>query len=132
MIASRMTPKKILLVDDDRDLVDLWKRFLVEAGYEVDIAYDGREGLGLALKGGYALVVLDAMMPRMDGLGVLEQMNSADPRPNNGPVVMISNLDRYSLSAKAVKLGALGCITKSNTNPAAFVSEVKKFLTQVG
>jgi len=126
-----MKIQRILLVDDDRDLIDLWKRYLKEAGYEVDVAYDGVEGLEMAKKDHYSLIVLDEMMPKMDGLAVLAGMNTDRDQGKIHRVVMVTNLDRDTMSSQAMKMGALGCISKTDVDPGAFVERVKSFLMQV-
>lgn len=131
-MATTSVPPKILLVDDDVDLVGIWKRYLVEGGFAVETAHDGEEGLVKALEGGFSLVVLDAMMPKMDGLAVLEALSKQPPKQKNGPAVLITNLSRDVVSAQAMKAGAVGCITKVDVDPGAFVEQIKKFVQMRG
>ncbi|HLY41955.1 MAG TPA: response regulator transcription factor [Terracidiphilus sp.] len=64
----------LLLVDDDAELCGMMREFFAEAGHHLDCAYDGREGLAGALSGKYDLVILDVMLPVIDGFTVLQQM----------------------------------------------------------
>lgn len=80
---------KILVVDDQKHIVRLVQITLEKAGYEVIPAYDGVEALELVEKDPPDLIVLDVMMPRMDGFEVLQRLQ-ADPRFQRIPVVMLT------------------------------------------
>jgi two-component system alkaline phosphatase synthesis response regulator PhoP len=68
------TPARILVVDDEAHLADGIRENLQAEGYETAVAYDGREGLAVIGKGGFDLIVLDVMMPNMDGLELCERL----------------------------------------------------------
>jgi two-component system response regulator CpxR len=76
----------LLLVDDDAELCTMMKEFFAEAGHRVDCACDGGEGLARALNGVYDLVILDVMLPTLDGFSVLEQLR----RRKDLPVIMLT------------------------------------------
>jgi two-component system response regulator CpxR len=76
----------LLLVDDDAELCGMMKEFFAEAGHRLDCAYNGREGLSSALNGAYDLMILDVMLPIMDGIAVLQQLR----RRKNLPVIMLT------------------------------------------
>ena len=80
-----MTPT-ILVVDDDAELCELMTEYLSQHGYRVDVAADGRAGLGLVLGTSYDLVILDGMLPVLDGLEVLAQLR----RRSDVPVIMLT------------------------------------------
>ena len=67
---------RILVVEDEHKLAGVLKRGLEEEGYAVDVAYDGEEGLALALTTPYDLIVLDVMLPQLDGLTVCHQLRA--------------------------------------------------------
>jgi CheY-like chemotaxis protein len=119
---------RILLVDDDRDLVGIWQQVLTEAGYEVETAGDGEEGLVKVRQGGYQLVLLDGMMPKLDGIGFLEKLSRINPKPIIGPIVMVSNLAPDVVAENAARWGASGCISKVELDPGQLVNQVKKFI----
>jgi DNA-binding response OmpR family regulator len=73
--------RKILVIEDDRDIAALVQLHLRDLSYEVDVAEDGAHGLARALSGGYDLVVLDVMLPSMDGLEVCRQLRSQPGYP---------------------------------------------------
>ena len=72
---------KVLLVDDDVELVDMLKEYLSIEGFAVDTAYSGEVGLARAISGEYSLVVLDVMMPRMSGIEVLKHLRQRSSLP---------------------------------------------------
>jgi DNA-binding response OmpR family regulator len=76
----------LLLVDDDAELCGMMKEFFAEAGHRLESAYNGREGLARALQGAYDLVILDVMLPILDGLTVLQQLR----RRRSLPVIMLT------------------------------------------
>jgi two-component system response regulator CpxR len=76
----------LLLIDDDAELCGMMKEFFAEAGHRLESAYNGREGLILALQGAYDLVILDVMLPILDGLTVLQQLR----RRRSLPVIMLT------------------------------------------
>jgi len=77
---------ELLLIDDDAELCGMMREFFAEAGHKLDTAYNGREGLACALRGGYDLVILDVMLPGIDGFAVLQQLR----RKKDLPVIMLT------------------------------------------
>lgn len=76
----------LLLVDDDAELCGMMREFFTQAGHHLEIAYSGREGLASALRGGHDLIILDVMLPGIDGFAVLEQLR----RKKDLPVIMLT------------------------------------------
>ncbi|MDB5702928.1 MAG: two-component system, OmpR family, response regulator [Sphingomonas bacterium] len=95
--------KKILVVEDDATTADYVTKGLVENGYVVDRAADGREGLFHALTGDYAAVILDRMLPGMDGLAVLGAIRSASI---GTPVIILSAVGSTNERVKGLKAGS--------------------------
>ena len=124
--------QKILVVEDDQFLRELYNQLLTEEGYEVDLAADGEEGLSKILKGGYDLVLLDIMLPKMDGLEILRRSKKQPSEKPNGSVVLLTNLGQDSIIKEGFNLGASGYLIKSSMNPDQVLSEVKVFLTKSG
>ena len=79
-------PLSLLLVDDDVELCGMMKEFFGGAGHTLDSAYNGREGLASALRGSYDLLILDVMLPEIDGFAVLQQLR----RLKSLPVIMLT------------------------------------------
>src|ERR1035438_2618785 len=72
---------RLLVIDDDLELCRLLQRYLAGVGYRTEVAASGREGIPLALSGGFELVVLDIMMPDMSGFDVLRRIRSESRTP---------------------------------------------------
>jgi DNA-binding response OmpR family regulator len=119
--------KRILLVDDDIDLGDLYAKYLLEAGFEVDVCRDGGEAVDKVKENHYDLILLDIMMMHMDGLTFLKV---AGPWLEKTGVVMLTNLSRDGMAEKAVAEGAVGFINKTDIDPGGLVIKVKGFLGQ--
>jgi DNA-binding response OmpR family regulator len=85
-IGERQKQLSLLLVDDDAELCGMMREFFAEVGHKLDTAYSGREGLANALRAGYDLMILDVMLPGIDGFAVLEQVR----RKKALPVIMLT------------------------------------------
>ncbi len=96
------TPKHILVVDDDQALVNTLHDKLISKGYEVSVAHDGKEGLTQALANHPDLILLDIMMPQMNGWEVLDGLNE-DTWGKTARVVMLSNSDDMENVSQAVE-----------------------------
>jgi two-component system copper resistance phosphate regulon response regulator CusR len=94
---------KLLVVEDDKKTATFLKRGLSEEGFVVDICGDGRDGMEAALSGQYALMVLDVMLPLMDGWGVLEGVRK---NASQLPVLMLTAQDAVSHRIRGLSLGA--------------------------
>src|SRR5260370_16036787 len=85
-LPNRLIPVSLLLIDDDIGLCGLMKEFFIEQQMEVETANDGRSGLALALSRRFSLVLLDVMLPAMDGFQVLREIR----RKSSVPVIMLT------------------------------------------
>jgi len=90
---------------------------------------DGQTGLDAAKKGGYDLILLDIMLPKMDGLQVLKTLEESN-NEKNGPIVMLTNLGQDSIVRDALKNGASGFLIKSSMTPDQVLHEVRVFLNK--
>jgi DNA-binding response OmpR family regulator len=105
---------------------------LREEGYDIELAGDGEEGLLKISKGGYDLVLLDIMLPKIDGLEIMRRLKKQKPEKPNGSIVLLTNLGQDSIIKEGFSLGASGYLIKSAMNPDQVLSEVKVFLTKGG
>ncbi len=121
-------PGKILLIDDDQDTRDIYSEFLTDAGYSVELAKDGEEGLAKILQGGYDLILLDIMMPKIDGITILKKLKETPPSVYNGPIVMLSALDQEHVVKSAMDLGAAGFLAKTGLTPEDALKKIPEFL----
>ncbi|MGG3573926.1 response regulator transcription factor [Bacillus gobiensis] len=100
--------KKILIIDDDTELCRLLKKCMESEGYKADVAYTGKEGLKLLAGDEYHLVILDVMMPEMDGMSVLTLIR----KTKNTPVLMLTAKGNELDKVLGLKAGADDYMTK--------------------
>ena len=117
--------KKILIVEDDQLVATAYKKRFREAGYEVDWASDGLEGIKMMGTLKPDIVLLDLLMPRLDGIEVLKYIR-AHPDLKNLPVVVFSNSYMTNLVENAWLAGADQCLMKASTTPAQLFDAVGK------
>jgi CheY-like chemotaxis protein len=120
---------KVLVVDDDRIVSDMYRLALSRAGHEVVVANDGAAGLQAATTDGPDIVFLDVRMPKMDGIEVLRNL-MADDATRNLPVVMLSNYDDPRLVRSSLSLGAKEYLVKAGTNPAELGQIVSRWVSR--
>jgi CheY-like chemotaxis protein/tRNA A-37 threonylcarbamoyl transferase component Bud32 len=102
---------RVLVVDDDEGNRDVLGRRLQREGYAVVVAAGGHEALALMAQGPVDVVLLDVLMPDLDGLAVLKRLK-ADPATHDVPVIMISALDELSAIARCIEAGAVDYLPK--------------------
>lgn len=119
--------KKILIMEDDKFLSEMYSTKLKEAGFEIITADDGEEGLRLIKEKNPDLVLLDIVLPRMDGFEVLQNLKK-DKNLKNILVVALTNLGQKEEVEKGIKLGADDYIIKAHFTPTEVVAKVKKML----
>lgn len=122
--------QKLLVVEDDQFLRDLYNELLTDEGYEVDLAEDGEVGAAKIQNGGYDLVLLDIMLPKIDGLEILRRLKGNPTKTPNGPIVLLTNLGQDSIIKEGFTLGASGYMIKSSMNPDQVLTEIKVFLSK--
>jgi len=119
--------KKILLVEDDPFLIDIYSTKLTETGFKVLLAKDGVQALDLVKKEKPSLVVLDIVLPHIDGWQVLKQIKEIDA-VKNLKIVILSNLSQKEEVEKGLSLGADKYLIKSDHTPSRVVEEIKELL----
>ena len=119
-------PKKILIVDDEPQIVEICSDYLKAAGYETVTASNGAQGLSLARREKPDLVVLDLMMPEMDGLDVCREIR----RESNVPIIMLTARVEETDKLIGLELGADDYITKP-FSPRELVARVRVVLRRV-
>ncbi len=93
---------KILIIEDEVKTIDYLKRGLTEQGYSVDAATDGLDGLHLASTGDYDAIILDIMLPGLDGISLLKSLRPS----NNTPVIMLTAKDAVASRLEGFQAGA--------------------------
>jgi DNA-binding response OmpR family regulator len=118
-------PQRVLVIDDERSLANAAAFALRRAGFEVETAFDGVEGLREAVEGGYDAILLDLGLPELDGLGVLAGLRA---RGVTTPVIVCSNSSRASDHVQAKARGAAGFLIKAETPLSKLVEAVRDVL----
>ncbi|GAC1413069.1 MAG: hypothetical protein NVSMB66_4000 [Candidatus Doudnabacteria bacterium] len=120
--------KKILLVEDEPFLSGMYKTKLGLEGFEVSTAKDGEEALDKIKEEKFDLILLDIMMPKINGFEVLKSIRK-DPEKQtaNVPVLMLTNLGQKSDIEQGLLLGANDYIVKASFTPAEVVEKINKF-----
>ena len=117
---------QILVIDDDVELAALLKEYLQREGYRVDFAHDGKTGLERALQGGYDLVVLDVMLPGMDGFEILRRLR----QQTRLPVLMLTARGEDVDRIIGLELGADDYLPKP-FNPRELAARIRAILRRV-
>lgn len=107
---------KILIVEDDRLLSDAYRLILKKHGHDVVVAFNGKEGLEKAESHKPAIILLDLLMPEMDGIEFLENYRPKTKHPGVA-VVILSNLGDEKKVEKAMEFGAYKYIVKAHAKP---------------
>lgn len=101
--------KRVLIIEDDRDITDLVEIHLGDLGYKLDKAYDGESGLSKSLSGEYDLILLDLMLPKMEGLEVCKRIREQD---KTVPIIMLTSRSEEMDKILGLELGADDYIVK--------------------
>lgn len=120
---------KIVLVEDEPMISEIYQKKFSEVGFDVLTVDSGDQVLNIAKKEKIDLVLLDLILPKMNGFEVLENLKSGKYNPDI-KVIIFSNLSQKEEREKAKKLGADGFISKADYTPSALVKEVQRFLNQ--
>lgn len=125
---GKMTKRsKILIVDDDKILIGMYKERLELSGYQIETASNGEKGLARVHQEEPDIILLDIMMPKADGYTVLSSIKS-DPRLKDIPVIVISALGGDEAKTKAAEIGADDYLIKSETMPGEVIKKIEKVL----
>jgi DNA-binding response OmpR family regulator len=117
--------KKILIIEDEKPLAKALELKLNNNGYQAITVFNGEEALSLLKKEKFDLMLLDLVMPKMDGFGVLKKLQAMK---NKTPVIILSNLSQEEDAKKTMELGAVDYFIKSDTPLAQVVESIKKYL----
>ena len=119
--------KQILLIEDDPFLVEIYTTKLKKAGFQVVVAGDGDEGLRKMKEKTPDLLLLDIVLPSLNGWEILRNIKK-NPKLSNVKVVILSNLGERDEIEKGLKLGAVRYLVKAHYTPSEVVEEIKKIL----
>lgn len=117
--------KKILLIEDEEIMINILKKKLVQEGYDVTVARNGKEGLEKMRETKPALVLLDIVMPKMGGFEVMEEMQK-DKKLRRIPIIIVSNSGQPVELGRAKELGARDWLIKTEFDPQEVIDKVRK------
>ena len=100
---------RVLVIEDDRETAQFLRKALKESGHAADIAEDGETGLSLAQEGNYDVLIVDRMLPRLDGLSAIKEMRAKGMRT---PVLILSALGDVDDRVKGLRAGGDDYLTK--------------------
>lgn len=123
-------PKVLLLIEDDPLMLRMYRKIFELEGYEVGLAEGGQEGLEKAKSDKPSLILLDIMMPKMDGFEVLANLKR-DLETQKIPVVVLTNLAGQQDAQRALSMGAVKYVIKSEQDPKEVTKIVKDLLTSI-
>ncbi len=119
---------KVLIIDDDEMLINIWSLVLEKEGYQVLKAKSGQEGINMSKSDMPDFILLDQIMPDMKGNDVLAIIKE-DPQTHNIPIAIASNYSENDLMQDAIQKGAVDYILKYQIDPQDLINKIKA-LTQ--
>jgi len=120
-------PAKVLLIEDDLSLMKIYSNKLKISGFDVSVATTGDEGLRKAQIELPQIILLDLILPGMDGFLVLEELKK-NPVTEGVPVMILSNLGQQTDIERGKRLGAVDYLVKSDVSLSDLVAKVKKYI----
>ena len=117
----------LLLVEDDSFLSNIYKTKFEMEGFEVMAAADGEAGLALAKSKRVDVILLDILLPKLDGFTVLKELK-ADKNVKDVPVILLTNLGQKDDVNKGLELGAADYLIKAHFKPSETVAKVRKVI----
>lgn len=124
-MSSPSSPPRILIVEDEKTLAHALSLKVEQAGFTTHIAATGKEGLQEALTGAYDAILLDLMLPEIDGFAVLEALKKAKC---TAPVIVLTNLGQDEHRQRAKALGAAEYLVKADTPIAVILRKIKEVM----
>lgn len=118
---------KILIVEDDPVLVKMYQKKFETQQFDVEIARDGEEGIRKLKEFFPDIVLMDIMMPKLNGIEALEKIKQ-DDTIKDIPILILTNLSTSDDAQTAIKKGAAGYLVKSDYTPSEILEKVKQFL----
>lgn len=126
-ISTPRTPRRVLCLEDEQFISELYVRALVKAGYEVKTCPDGTEGFEEAKTNTYDIILLDLMMPNMLGMDILKRLRTEVPQLK-AKVIVTTNLGQSKEHREAMEKQADGYLIKAEVTPRQLV----EFLNKIG
>jgi DNA-binding response OmpR family regulator len=126
MVENNKKTPKVLIIEDDNFLLSMYATKFQKDNFEVISAEDGEKGLAKAKKEKPDIILLDIILPKMDGFQVLEKLKS-EKETKDISVLLLTNLSQQEDSKKGLSLGADDYLIKAHFMPSEIVEKVKKY-----
>jgi CheY-like chemotaxis protein len=123
-----LPPRRVLVINDDSRLADSVRQLLSHSGYEAAVAFDGQEGLDMLHMWHADLVLLDLIMPRLDGWAFLHEL-ATEPTTDR-PTVLVWSVAAADDLDRARSLGAADCLQRTTTGPDQLLRAIERLLEQ--
>ncbi len=120
---------KILIVEDDEFLANIYQTKFEKEGFKVTVAGDGEQGLKTAVSKKPEIILLDILLPKMDGFAVLENLKK-DAATKDIPVILLTNLGQKEDVQKGLNMGAVDYLIKAHFKPSETVDKVRAVLAK--
>ena len=121
------TPKKILCIEDEHFISELYHRALTKAGYDVTMVVDGEEGLKAAQTNQFDLILLDIMVPTITGTEILHRLRDPSLTPNlKAKIIITTNLEQGEEGRAAIEKLADGYLIKAEITPRQLVEFIQQ------
>ncbi|MDD3487465.1 MAG: response regulator [Candidatus Moranbacteria bacterium] len=124
-----MGNKKILIVEDDNFVAEVYMAKLAEIGYSASWACNGKEGLDFLDRDDFSLILLDVLMPVMNGMEMLDEINKNE-NWKKIPVILLTNVGEKDNIENARKFGARSYLIKSHFTPAEVIEKIESILSE--
>jgi len=122
-----MTPKKVLCIEDEQFISEMYARALTKAGYEVSVEFDGASGLKAAQTNQFDIILLDLMIPTMTGIEVLRHLRDTSETPNlKSKIIITTNLEQREDVRADIERQADGYVVKAELTPRELVAFLEK------
>lgn len=122
-----VSKRRILIVEDDFFIRDLYTMQANKEGFEVEEAEDGEIGIQKAKAGNFDAILIDLMIPKVDGISLIKTLK-ADPKFANVPCIVITNLEDSTKEQEAKNAGATAYLLKIKNTPETVINTVKTYL----
>ena len=119
---------KVLIVDDDPLILEMYTLKLRKAGFDVEVASDGRQGLEKIRAGGLGVILLDVVLPLVDGFEILETLRREGI--GHPPVILLTNLGQKEDVERGMALGAVDYVIKAHFTPSEVVEKIESILKE--
>lgn len=120
---------KILLIEDEEAIINMYRLRFQRGGFQIEVAKNGAWGLKLARQKKFDVIIMDMVMPAMNGFEAIKILK-AEAATKNVPIIILSNSAQDKDIEQAKKMGAAACLLKSMITPAKLVKEVEKIINK--